>query len=94
MSSFVTRVEREKEEPFTVIFTTDEHSKYIHIENECRKMIGHAKQATNSDRIRAMTDDELAEWIIKHDCYKNLYGYDPKDAVLDWLKQEVDDDTD
>ena len=39
MSSFVTRVEPEREEPFTVIFTTDDPNKYIHIENECRKMI-------------------------------------------------------
>lgn len=31
----------------------------------------------------------MTEWIIKHDCHANHYGYDPKDAVLDWLKQEV-----
>lgn len=49
---------------------------------------------TNADRIRAMTDEELAEWINQHDCHSNLYGYDPKDAILDWLKQEVDNDTD
>ena len=46
---------------------------------------------TNPDRIRSMTDEELAEWINKHDCNTNLYGYDPKDAILDWLKEEVDD---
>lgn len=44
---------------------------------------------TNADRIRAMTDEELAEWIHKHDCHTNLYGYDSREAVLDWLKQEV-----
>ena len=46
---------------------------------------------SNADRIRAMTDEELAEWINKHDCHTNLYGYDPKEATLEWLKQEVDD---
>ena len=46
---------------------------------------------TNADRIRAMSDEELAEWISKHDCHTNLYGYDPKDTILEWLKQEVDD---
>ena len=46
---------------------------------------------TNADKIRAMTDEELAGWIIKHDCHTLLYGYNPKDAVLDWLKQEVDE---
>lgn len=45
----------------------------------------------NADCIRAMTDEELAEWIFKHDCHTLLYGYDPKDAVLNWLKQEVKD---
>ena len=44
---------------------------------------------TNADCIRAMTDEELAEWIFKHDCHTNLYGYDRIEAVLDWLKQEV-----
>ena len=48
------------------------------------------KQQTNADRIRAMTDEELAKWISKHDCHTNLYGYDPKEAILDWLKQEVE----
>ena len=43
-------------------------------------------EMTNADRIRAMTDAELAEWINKHDCHTNLYGYDPKEAVLVWLK--------
>lgn len=47
------------------------------------------KPTTNADCIRAMSDEELAEWIHKRDCHTNYYGYDPKDAVLDWLKQEV-----
>lgn len=46
---------------------------------------------THADHIRAMTDEELAEWINKHDCHTNLYGYDPKEAILDWLRQEVQD---
>ena len=52
----------------------------------------HSKyKPTNADHIRRMTDEELAEWINKHDCHTNLYGYDPKEAVLDWLKQEVEE---
>lgn len=38
------------------------------------------KRMTNADRIRAMTDEELAEWLEAH-CYQ--YGW------LDWLKQEA-----
>lgn len=55
---------------------------------------------TNGDAIRAMTDEELAEWIdhIQADAYErgmmetpvvdypNVYS-----GWLDWLKQEVDD---
>ena len=60
------------------------------------------KQPTNADRIRAMTDEELAEWIARHmyceECmnfdtetgtcnYKNRYG-GCNGAMLEWLKKE------
>ena len=58
---------------------------------------------TNADRIRAMTDEELAEWIAVHmECETCMYfiretglcdypmTYGCKDAMLDWLKQEAD----
>ena len=45
---------------------------------------------TNADKIRAMTDEDLAEWIVKK---TDGYGFDGYDehvkAWLDWLKQEV-----
>ena len=47
-SEFITRVEREKDEPYTVIFRTDDADKYKHIEDECRKMIGHAKPTVDA----------------------------------------------
>lgn len=53
-----------------------------------------SRAVTNADRIRAMTDEELAEWILKHDCHTNLYGYDPKEAILDWLRREAQDAVD
>lgn len=40
---------------------------------------------TNADRIRAMSDEELAVWIFTHhwnDC----------SSLLDWLKQEAEED--
>lgn len=40
-SEFITRVEHGKDEPYTVIFRTDDADKYKHIEDECRRMIGH-----------------------------------------------------
>lgn len=92
MSGFVTRVEPEKEEPFTVIFTTDDHGKYMHIENECRKMIGHAKPTTNADHIRAMSDEELAMIICCQDHKQGDECVDAScyDCTLDWLKQEAE----
>lgn len=57
---------------------------------------------TNADRIRAMTDEELAEWITDFtDCA--VYPHTRKDAPcvpigqtcaaswLDWLKQEANE---
>lgn len=43
------------------------------------------KPVTNADRIRAMTDEELAEWIIS-------ITEDLTTRWLDWLKQEANDD--
>ena len=52
--------------------------------------------ATRADRIRAMTDEELAEWLgrIQYDTayycageYEQMYPY--PDGWLDWLKQEA-----
>ena len=58
-SSFVTRIEQEKDEPYTVIFTTDDHDKYRHIEDECRKMIGHAKPTV--DAVPVVRLENIAE---------------------------------
>lgn len=57
------------------------------------------KQMTNADRIRSMTDEELAElWWERVDCGEcpvhkecKLTGQDCKRLALDWLKQEVEE---
>ena len=61
---------------------------------------------TNGDKIRAMTDDELAEEIcvrLSEDClmcpvlqadcpvWDETKNVECKDAMLDWLEQEVED---
>lgn len=53
-SGFITRVEHEKDEPYTVIFQTDDADKYKHIEDECRKMIGHAKPTVYDELVKAL----------------------------------------
>lgn len=45
---------------------------------------GKPKQKTNADRIRSMTDEELAEWLIM-----NGDGSD-YETWLEWLKQEAE----
>ena len=48
------------------------------------------KQAiTNADRIRAMSDEELAEYLdgVCHDLWQ-MFVKDPKKMWLEWLKQE------
>ena len=52
---------------------------------------------TNADRIRSMTDEELAEWLKTIVQSMSLpiafVGFDKKEMVEDWLawlKEEVD----
>ena len=46
------------------------------------------KPITNADRIRAMSDEELAEWLC--DIAGWLPMYEGKmHPILDWLKEEV-----
>ena len=48
--------------------------------SDLRKFIdSKQKPQTNADRIRSMTDEELAEWLEAH-CYQ--YGW------LEWLRKE------
>lgn len=44
------------------------------------------KPMSNGDRIRAMTDEELAEWLDNNDSYFAI-AY-TRNEWLDWLKQE------
>lgn len=43
---------------------------------------------TNAEKIRAMTDEELAWWVVDKGRYfgKEYEGYM---SLLDWLKEEV-----
>ena len=45
---------------------------------------------TNTDRIRSMTDEELAEYLdgVCHDLWQ-MFVADPQKMWLEWLKEEV-----
>ena len=46
------------------------------------------KQQTNADRIRAMSNEELAEFLRSHPWNKHGMVY-ADDKLIDWLKQET-----
>ena len=49
---------------------------------------------TNADKVRAMTDEELARWIGQYErCVEHKRKCDSKCYLcwLDWLKQEADE---
>ena len=52
---------------------------------------------TNADRIRNMTDEELAEMLFRDRCDMCAYGCacrlddSCKEGVLEWLRKEADD---
>lgn len=45
------------------------------------------KPETNADRIRSMTDEELADWVWGAETAGRAYGSRGKKAWLDWLRQ-------
>lgn len=48
---------------------------------------------TNADRIRAMSDEELADWAINKAPNIGKCYTDSRLGVLDWLQQPAEEDT-
>lgn len=57
--------------------------------NYLAKLAKTSKPQTNADRIRSMTDEELAEWVWGAETAGRAYGPRGKQAWLDWLRQEA-----
>lgn len=55
---------------------------------ECGLLRKNYKPITNADRIRSMSDEELAEFIRDQIIDRNI-GI-PTETWLDWLKQEAE----
>lgn len=49
------------------------------------------KEMKNADKIRAMSDEELARWVVDEGRY---FGeeYEGYMSLLDWLQEEVQDE--
>ena len=51
------------------------------------------QKLSNSDRIRAMSDEELAEWAINKAPNIGKRYTDSRLGLLDWLQQPAEEDT-
>lgn len=56
--------------------------------SDCREH--ESRIPTNADRIRAMSDEELAEFLDNNFCHRYCCGEREKQATLDWLRSEVE----
>ena len=70
------------------------HEEWASTSNRTERAVVNPK--TNADKIRAMTDEELAEWmrdIMSGWCPKrtSLCDGNCKKCTLDWLRQEESD---
>ena len=76
-------------------FETDNREYYLLMQSTARRCIDHAHM-TNADKIRSMTDEELALWICgvydieeENEKFINgiiIPGYTPND-IEEWLQQ-------
>ena len=67
--------------------------------DEIKKLFMPIKQ-TNADRIRSMSDEELAEWLIENNIRCGCFAYkkcnanvmsDCKSTILEWLQSKVEE---
>ena len=80
-------------------FKTDNKAHYLLMQSTARQCIDHARM-TNADKIRSMTDEELALWIcgvydIEEENGKFINGiiipgYAPHD-IEEWLQQPAEE---
>lgn len=65
---------------------------YRQLNHEENTVVGYVPplKRTNADLIRAMSDEELAEYLdgVCHDLWQ-MFVKDPKKMWLDWLRQEA-----
>lgn len=100
MTEFITR--NYGNESYEIIIKTDRNDHYRATEDFARRLIDHAKNMTNADRIRAMSDEELANYLfdveqgnLSIDCCDDRFCdtqnccHDCTEAAIKWLQQPV-----
>ena len=80
-------------EGYEIIIKTDSHEHDKAAESFARRLIDHSKPMTNAQKIRAMSDEELRNWLFQRDCtniaaFLEYGGMGVMNAVqlLEWLK--------
>ena len=97
MTEFITRNHGQKE--FEVIIKTDSKEHYKSAQDFARKLIDHAKPQTNADRIRAMSDEELAKFIGEEGFHCEICSKEVNSECdlrcstycLEWLQQPAEE---
>lgn len=64
MTEFISR--NYGKEGYEIIIKTDSHEHYRATEDFARRLIDHAKPMRNADKIRAMSDEELTEFVCRN----------------------------
>ena len=92
MTEFISR--NYGKEGYEIIIKTDSHEHYKAAESFARRLIGHSKPMTNAQKIRAMSDEELCNWLFQRDCTNIAAFFEPcgmgvmnAAQLLDWLQQ-------
>ena len=82
---------------YEIIINTDSEEHYKATQDFAHKLIDHAKPTTNADHIRAMSDEELAEFIknikVRAVLCKAVKNNNAFEALCsaEWLQQPAED---
>lgn len=64
MTEFISRIYGN--EGYEIIIKTDSHEHYRATEDFARRLIDHSKPVTNAQKIRAVSDEELTEFVCRN----------------------------
>ena len=94
MTEFISR--NYGKEGYEIIIKTDSHEHYKAAESFARRLIDHSKPMTNAQKIRAMSDEELVEFIkkikVRAAFCKAIKNNDAFEELCsaEWLKQPAE----
>ena len=89
MTEFISR--NYGNEGYEIIIKTDSHEHYRATEDFARRLIDHSKPVTHAQKIRAMSDEELANlltWISNTGGWvSEMYREALRNKITEWLQQ-------